>query len=875
MSEVTLTLLPTAPLGAVASRTARDRLEILTALIDAPSFDPLFRPDALAFPGDHPVYGWYCTVPACDRSKRAGGDFCSVHHDEWKQMRARDEVADIGEFLRSAGRLRAVSLRHGAAACVICPDLPAATEKKLCRLHAARWRKDSSTHRGANGRELDFEDWAGALTPHPCAGTCQVVACPETAEHPVGLCWRHLTVYKQARKPGGAMVRTSRGRWVEGADGVVTVSYENEILFRRWCREAGSVNRGDGKLSLLGLKPLLKAEIKWSMFHHTQVPGGGGDWAVAWIQALVAHCRAEHLASLADLDLSACNNQARLIGRGMLRYLELAYFDRQDTKEAGYVETDHFGVRFRKGGSRIDLTDVTQRWLRDLLWDSITTRLATDPPRSKFPFDTARRGCIELSVYLEASAPQGGHSPSLLTAEHAVGFAADQRHRAAEGLPSLGIRRSAGPRSSAACWQQPSIVTPTTMAYVFNGTRQILRGALESGQADKIGLDRGFVVTLPPGRARKLRRRPFPDDAVRALTLETNLQALERLDPEDRGLRNIWEAIAVTGRRCGEILALRLECIGRLNGLPMLWYDATKVGNYDHAIRIPERLYELFETRQTKTVARFAQRMGRAPTAQERLQIALFPGQRTNRKLVKGISYGWLHTLFREWVDTLDIAHCVPHQARHTLATKLLQAGASMTQIRQYMGHVSEAMSEHYTHLVSTDPGLENALQTIWVGGPGSAAPGALLSGGKPMSAEEAQVLAINLTRASTPADGGFCTFQPVVDGSACPWQLNCHGCDKFVLSGADLVYWHRKREQWRMLAERAPDPATADYLHEVFEPTARAIDGLEKALAAAGLLEDALALDLRRPQDYFGRVWTTAFKARDLAGREEDGEAA
>ncbi|MEC4017110.1 site-specific integrase [Streptomyces sp. H27-D2] len=70
----------------------------------------------------------------------------------------------------------------------------------------------------------------------------------------------------------------------------------------------------------------------------------------------------------------------------------------------------------------------------------------------------------------------------------------------------------------------------------------------------------------------------------------------------------------------------------------------------------------------------------------------------------------------------------------------------------------------------------------------------------------------------------------------------------------------------WRMLAERAPDSATADYLHEVFEPTARAIDGLEKALEALGLLDEALELDLRRPQDYFGRVWSTAFRAQELA---------
>jgi hypothetical protein len=66
------------------------------------------------------------------------------------------------------------------------------------------------------------------------------------------------------------------------------------------------------------------------------------------------------------------------------------------------------------------------------------------------------------------------------------------------------------------------------------------------------------------------------------------------------------------------------------------------------------------------------------------------------------------------------------------------------------------------------------------------------------MTREQAQALAIDLSRRSTPAEGGFCTFQPVVDGGACPWNLDCHNCDKFVLSGADLLSWRRKREQWR-----------------------------------------------------------------------------
>ncbi|WP_433206866.1 hypothetical protein ACQP1G_20830 [Nocardia sp. CA-107356] len=152
------------------------------------------------------------------------------------------------------------------------------------------------------------------------------------------------------------------------------------------------------------------------------------------------------------------------------------------------------------------------------------------------------------------------------------------------------------------------------------------------------------------------------------------------------------------------------------------------------------------------------------------------------------------------------------------------------------------------------------------VSGPGTQTPGELLSDPtKPLTRDEALALSLDLSRRSTPAEGGFCTFQPVVNGDACPWKLNCENCDKFVLSGADLLYWRRKQEQWRSIAERAPDDTTAD-LHQVFEPTARAIDGLEKALDGLGLLEEALQLDMRRPQDYFHRIWSTGFKAADLA---------
>jgi hypothetical protein len=172
-------------------------------------------------------------------------------------------------------------------------------------------------------------------------------------------------------------------------------------------------------------------------------------------------------------------------------------------------------------------------------------------------------------------------------------------------------------------------------------------------------------------------------------------------------------------------------------------------------------------------------------------------------------------------------------------------------------------------------------LQHVWVAGPGTAQPGELLAGTPPRSTrKQAQALAVDLSRRSTPAEGGFCTFQPVVDGGACPWNLDCHNCDKFVLSGADLLYWRRKREQWRLLAEGAPDDATARYLHQYFEsavpePVLRAHSPRDRW---PGEGPGRPRPRRRRPrpgppqtQDYFHRIWNTAFRAADLAKAGND----
>ncbi|MFD7670154.1 tyrosine-type recombinase/integrase [Streptomyces anulatus] len=838
------------------TREERDRLELLQALIDAPNFDPVLRPDVLIVPADHPHFGWGCQVPDCERTT-AESAMCTRHQAEWRQ--AKSEGASKSQYLAQAKPLT-VALGTTRQRCRICPDRGVHhLGTQLCYTHHNRWHK------------LDcpsLEEWVKEQLPLPSFGPCLASICSEPARCPLGLCEGHHQRYEQHGRPGGARLKRNWATLQNQIGKIPAADVEDKDVFRAWCQEATSV-LVTGRLSLEGLPKLLIAELKWGLFDHYQ-QAQPSLWSIGAVRRTVRTCRKLNLTSLGGPEHPRVPQEAaatRMIIRGIRESLRRVYLSKEDTKDAGFIETEHFGRRFESSAGYFDLTAVSQRWLRDLLWEYMAGQLrSVKGPRSRSPFDQVRRSMVQLGAFLAARVPQADDDPAVLTAEHAEDFVADLRNREREGLPALGLRLPNG---------KPPIVTGTARRLALTSCRKAAYWALETGHAEAIGLSRDFITALPTGgKDPKRSRNPFSDDVARALADEKNLQMFaDTQDAPDYGLRDIWETLVFTGRRASEVIKLRLDCTARYLSFPMLWHDQTKVGNYNEGIRIPEYLFDRLEQRRQKTLARFEDFHGRPPTRAERPLLALFPSPTCNKNRQKAISYGHFHMTFRAWVVELDLGTAVPHQARHTLATKLLKHGASLAHIRRYLGQVSERMAEHYAKVASSE--LEDVLHAVWVSGPGSAAPGELLSGERPLSQHEAMALALDLSRRSTPAEGGFCTFQPVVDGGACPWNLDCENCDKFVLSGADLVYWRRKQQQWQSQAERAPDDKTADYLHKLFEPTARAIDGLERALAGMGLLEQALSLDLRRPQDYFERVWSMSFRAADLAnlaaGEETD----
>ena len=175
--------------------------------------------------------------------------------------------------------------------CRICPGLPAAGRLGLCGRHRARW----NTRRH---RFTDFAAWCASQAALPGYGTCQVVSCPALAASPLRLCVFHDRRYDAGGRPGAARLP---GRWVF-LQGPVVASFGDKALWREWCRRADPQCRNNGRVSLLGARPLLRAEIQWLLHRRTQQPDGR-QWTLMQVQSLVSQCRRRDLNSLTEADL--------------------------------------------------------------------------------------------------------------------------------------------------------------------------------------------------------------------------------------------------------------------------------------------------------------------------------------------------------------------------------------------------------------------------------------------------------------------------------------------------------------------------------------------------------------------------------------------
>lgn len=208
------------------------------------------------------------------------------------------------------------------------------------------------------------------------------------AYSPLGLCHGHESAYRFQGRPGGP------GRQRRGSAGsskqarlsrsAMTTRPGSAAGARRRCR-----CRAPGPSTYAAWRP-------WSGPRDPVGPARPRTdrracrMVLGWVQAIANACRG--LNCLADLDTSRFDHTVRNAVTEMLAALRLIYLAPAETREAGYLEFGHFGADSTIRRSRFDLTEVSQRWLRDLLWDYTAAQLRSpQAPRSRGSYHNIRR----------------------------------------------------------------------------------------------------------------------------------------------------------------------------------------------------------------------------------------------------------------------------------------------------------------------------------------------------------------------------------------------------------------------------------------------------------------------------------------------------
>jgi integrase len=634
-----------------------------------------------------------------------------------------------------------------------------------------------------------------------------------------------------------------------------------------------------GIVSLAGLPTLVAAEIRYALFANATSPRPT-QWNPKCLRGLIEGLEEKCVASIMEIDAAK-----RAPGQGrkknlkrwprysqvcdtmiavMQAFCSPVHVTRAESRELGYIDPLHWGFRLKDRRSPFDFRAITQDWLRTLTWDLIASIFdSPDRPRTQSSLEQLRRCSVTLSAYLEWAVPVGGADAAQLTEDIGRAFVADLTRRAQNGEPQLGLYLVDG---------QPSVATELSKSLTFNGLRRLMRYALDSGAADVIGLRREFMLAFPEGKTRYSKRpRPLSDDVFEHLISPANMKLLASRDPNDLGIEDIWFIQIRVGRRIGEVVNLRYDCISEHLGRKYAWFDMTKVNQLDYGVLIPDDVFRVIRERQKKTAEKYRLKHGVVPTGRAAQKIALFPSITQNSHFLNAIAIATFQHRFKQWLEAIELPGHVSHQARHTLATRLVDAGAPMVVVKQILGHVSERMSEHYTLISSAK--IEPYLQQVWVKGPGSSAPGELVRTPDPSTDSNVRRKLIDI--AALPTEGGLCTFKPVVGGAECPKGLRCNDCEDFVLTGADYAYWKRQEERWATYAENAPEESSRAYVYSLFQSSSLAIAGLERALSTLGLLEQAKNVDLRNPyQDFFDPIWNRGWRASDLIELNEHSTA-
>lgn len=845
-------------------------------------FPPWLLTEPIEFPPRHETYGWACRVEGCDGGLGPTETrlICSPHAHEYCRLQ---DSAGLDEFVRTAEPVTSSKLGWALSRrpdCAICGSNREAWKRGYCTHHGAllgKARRRTEPQKRSRDEWGSEAMWRRMQRPMPPYDPCSVPGCVHDSVRIVGV---------DAEKH-----RVCDGHIHQWDDWLTTDSTAGPrgweaFLASTPVRESVSPPNSRGQLSLATLPHGLQNEIRYALHRHANNPRRT-VWRPTELQKVVDTLAASGVRSLCD---SRIGDLAQKYGRKPQRriWLDLPAAARslmitEDiAKAAGWFDPilvgsapfsgTTAGVNRRKVW---ELTGVSQRWLRDAIWDYLRDE-ALKPTGKRPTVATVRSritGIALLSHILWQDRDDHGDDPSRLGRADAMAVKDtwDLWFREQIPIPRLITHKGRG----------TSTLTDLTRHTYTVSMRIVLQRSHEKRRTPP-GMD-SFILGLPgyPQPVKKPRPRPLSERDFQLLVSAESIAALEALDSNDVGLADIWLTQAFQGGRISETLKLRLGCVGLVGrAQPYIWRDISKVNVVDYGmpchLPVYQRLLRRQELTRAKLRARYAEQLAALDErGRARLEATwdrdkpVFPAALSNPDLALEVSQNGFRNPWSQWFESLGLKWITTHQTRSTLAMSLLDNGAPPALVRQLLGHFSEESLAHYAKY--NDVTVKRHLQQVWAAGPGMDKPGTILLRPNEVNAADPAAAAARIDLTVVPVEHGLCRYGPVVGGAQCPLQKNCTDspngpCEHFVLTGADLAYWERKRDRDYHFAERAPTDETRDYILSQWHPWEPVLTGLREALDELGLLEEAEKLDLRAPvHDYFDPLFSTGFPASHL----------
>lgn len=602
---------------------------------------------------------------------------------------------------------------------------------------------------------------------------CAVVGCERPARS-VGLCTAHHT------------------RWV----------YRGRPEVEDFIHSAAPIRVGRPRVDeIFDLSPLAlrcRLELAWVLqCRHDERGRGLSPLAVRPVVALLAQSRA---VSLLDRPLDdwlvavpAGNRIRRACAIGFLRY---AYHHIEDLASGGGVETGYvrdiwdarrLGISVKTGHHTVSFARIPQPWLRAAVKAWARVRLT-----GGISFGAIRRDVTGLSwfaAYLFRACP-GAKGAAVLTRDRLEAYLA---HLATTGpMPN------------------------TRLGYLTS-----LRGFLDSARR------RGWLEGLPAGATLyhdDLPRRPrglprfVTEDVMAQMEAEA---ALARLP--DPTTRHLVVVMIETGLRAGDACRLGLDCLTSDSvGSPCLRFYNAKVCA-EQLIPLSPKAAEAIHSQQAEVA-------GRWPGSPW-----LFPAPNANPDGARPFTYGTLRGRLGRWQQAIGLhddagrpLRVSAHRFRHTLGTRLINAGVPQHVVQRLLGHASPMMTATYARLHDTTvrEAFEAYCRTrVDIGGKH-------LTYDPDAPTAEAEWVKHRLARIQASLPNGFCGRPPQ---QHCPHPNACLTCPDFQTTVEFLpVHRHQAEETRKLIAA-----AEADGRLRLAANHRQVLDSLERIIPALDALRE------------------------------------